>query len=947
MKKPILIVLFLFISLIGSAQVVSIRPDSSGLVQTLRTTITLASGVMMNASPPYNLQDIYLQQGASQVFPDNYDIPTNYYPGTDSLWVNFTFPLNATTGFYDVHVRTYGFIPSPPYYGPIDNVLTNGFRLKNCQAPSAVITSTGPLTYCSGTPGPTLNAPVVAGYTYQWLRNGNVINNATLSSYSPSVIGAYTCRIQNSCSAVISNSISINIINTPISALGSIGPPSLCSSGGTVTLQVSYSSTYTYQWQFSGTNIPLATSNTYIASAIGHYSCIVTNSCASLVSSIDITSVSSLPSAVISVSNGPVICSGGTAYLSVPMVTGTNYLWRKNGIAATGTNYLSGYSATSAGSYDCVVSNGCGTVTSSAVTITVMTQRPVAHITALGPTNTCVGIVLMLSADTAFGNTYEWRRDNFPFSTAPSSIQAVASGIYQCRVSNVCGSNLSNTINVTVNQQPSALISPAGPFNLCSGSTIQMSVPYNSTYAFQWRRNNAPIAGATSNVYVANTTGVFTCDMTNACGTYSTNNGVVINSGDPVPIIYIGSPAAICLGGSARLDAATTSVVQTYQWKRDGTVVGVTTPSITTSTAGLYTCDMTTSCATSTSNSLQVTVNTVPNAVISAAGSTSLCNGGSVTLTAQTSTNWIHQWYKDGTIISGAIWPNYTASSAGSYTCYVTNTCGTSVSNPVIVTNGTAPGIPAAISGQSAGVCNSVKTYSVAAVAGATSYTWTIPSGATLNSGQGTNSVSVTFTSTFSSGNISIVASNACGSSGSRTINITGSPSSPTSITGPASVCRRDRVTYSVTAIAGATTYTWTVPRQASIMSGQGTNTIVVKWGTTAGPVTVRAGNSCGSSNTASLSVSIPCREINPIEIASPVIYPNPSSSSFTLKLPEEFDQPAIFNLHDLTGRRIQTEELKEGVLEFTFGDALEAGIYFAQIISGNEKITIRIVRQH
>ena len=46
--------------------------------------------------------------------------------------------------------------------------------------------------------------------------------------------------------------------------------------------------------------------------------------------------------------------------------------------------------------------------------------------------------------------------------------------------------------------------------------------------------------------------------------------------------------------------------------------------------------------------------------------------------------------------------------------------------------------------------------------------------------------------------------------------------------------------TYSINTIAGAS-YNWTVPAGATITSGQGTNTITVNWGTTAGDVTVVA----------------------------------------------------------------------------------------------------------
>lgn len=48
-------------------------------------------------------------------------------------------------------------------------------------------------------------------------------------------------------------------------------------------------------------------------------------------------------------------------------------------------------------------------------------------------------------------------------------------------------------------------------------------------------------------------------------------------------------------------------------------------------------------------------------------------------------------------------------------------------------------------------------------------------------------------------------------------------------ITGPESLCAGQTATYTVTALAGVTTYTWQVPYSMTIISGQGTNSITVQ----------------------------------------------------------------------------------------------------------------------
>ncbi|TRX35988.1 hypothetical protein [Flavobacterium restrictum] len=81
---------------------------------------------------------------------------------------------------------------------------------------------------------------------------------------------------------------------------------------------------------------------------------------------------------------------------------------------------------------------------------------------------------------------------------------------------------------------------------------------------------------------------------------------------------------------------------------------------------------------------------------------------------------------------------------------------------------------PGVISGTGA-QCPSTagQVYSAIAVAGATSYTWTVPSGWTITAGQTTNSITLTTGVAGQDGTISVVATNACGASIPRTLAVT------------------------------------------------------------------------------------------------------------------------------------------------------------------------------
>jgi hypothetical protein len=75
-------------------------------------------------------------------------------------------------------------------------------------------------------------------------------------------------------------------------------------------------------------------------------------------------------------------------------------------------------------------------------------------------------------------------------------------------------------------------------------------------------------------------------------------------------------------------------------------------------------------------------------------------------------------------------------------------------------------------------------------------------------------------------------------------------------ITGPANTCvNSTNYTYSIPAVSGGN-YVWSVPAGATILSGQGTNTIYVSVGSTAGTVSVSV-TACGNVGTANLSITV------------------------------------------------------------------------------------------
>ncbi|MCE2847214.1 MAG: T9SS type A sorting domain-containing protein, partial [Sphingobacteriales bacterium] len=282
----------------------------------------------------------------------------------------------------------------------------------------------------------------------------------------------------------------------------------------------------------------------------------------------------------------------------------------------------------------------------------------------------------------------------------------------------------------------------------------------------------------------------------------------------------------------------------------------ITTTSGASAVSGNVSVSVSNSCG-SQSGVLAVSISGVPS-VPTISGSTTVCRGqASVAYSTTAQSGVTYSWTVPTgvSIVSGqgtnAIVTSWSVSAvSGNVGLTISNSCGSQTgSTSVNVIAG--PQTPL-VSGSNA-VCagQSAVVYTTTAQSGMT-YTWTVPAGVTITSGQGTNSITTTWGASAATGNVSVVVSNICNSlSGSLSVTVNPAFSIGT-ISGPAQLCPpQTGITYSVSAQTGAS-YSWTVPSGVTITSGQGTNSIVTSWSTTAvsGNVGVSGSSACGSSST-------------------------------------------------------------------------------------------------
>lgn len=192
------------------------------------------------------------------------------------------------------------------------------------------------------------------------------------------------------------------------------------------------------------------------------------------------------------------------------------------------------------------------------------------------------------------------------------------------------------------------------------------------------------------------------------------------------------------------------------------------------------------------------------------------------------------------------------AGSSGIISVVANNSsCSSQASSQSVIVNST-PQKPEFINGLTSVCEGSNQEYSITPVPGAINYTWILPANWIGSSIETNINVNVGVT-----GIISVIANGINCSSDTTTINVTVSPlpGELFSIMGSSTVCSNTSNQYIVPVCANATNYIWQVPTDWSANSNQ--NNASITTNNSSGTITVTASNSCGSSNSQSIPITV------------------------------------------------------------------------------------------
>ena len=543
------------------------------------------------------------------------------------------------------------------------------------------------------------------------------------------------------------------------------------------------------------------------------------------------------------------------------------------GIIATGiTAGLTGLTINTLYHYRAVGTVGTAKYYGADMTFDLM---PTPSITS-GPTPVCAGAPGNVYTTQAGKSNYVWTVVGGTVTAGGTSASNTVTITWNTTGSQSVSVNYQNSngipgptpavYNVTVN--PASVggsINPAAVTIIIGSSTGTLTLGGYTGVIQKWQRR----FNGGSYTDIANTlptysetpgaTGVYDYRVEVMAGTcasaYSALSTVTVNYLILVPGV-VSSNASVCSGSAAPTLTSTppNGTSPTYQWQSSPNNVTFTniagqtgaTYSPGTITATTYFRQMQNSTGTSggplPTNSVTITVNPLPVPTI--LGPASLCaTAGFANYLTETGMSGYTWTVSAGGSILGGQGTHYLTVSWNTegaqwvkVNYYNAFGCGAATPTQLNVTVNGVPADAGSVSGPSAACAPSTGiNYSVAPVSGATAYSWTLPPGASVVSGQYTNAITVDFAANSFSGPVIVSANNVCGNgypSPPLLVTVTSLPGNAGAITGTAEVCQDvTGISYYVPPVINASGYTWTLPAGATIASGANTNGIFVDFG--------------------------------------------------------------------------------------------------------------------
>ncbi len=468
---------------------------------------------------------------------------------------------------------------------------------------------------------------------YKWYKNNSYIsgNDSTQNYYSINITsiqdaGKYYCIVSNGCGSISSDTISFSVIQRIDSSIFKCLGDSL-----TINAHVYGSSSYSYQWIKKGElPLPGETDSTFsvlnlISSNSGYYYCQITDvlSNSDTTNSLKLTVDETIPS-ITGTDGCGIKLQGKSMNFNITAICSSTilYQWFFNDSVISNANnnsyFIPKVSSSDAGTYQCIAYNICGSDTSNLLQLSVIDSINIIESKCIGSNSSFISNV---NGSNIY--SYQWFKDGAPILTGGNdsiyildSILTINSGKYYCKVTDSCGNDYTNQLDLFVCSNPPIIQTQPICKMLREGRNtfINVAAIGDKPFAYQWMKNGEFLSSQKDsilkldNLLIADA-GQYRCIVSNACGN-DTSDIAIISIIKTTP-----ENTKVCQDLELTSFSIPLNSNNLYQWRKDNSDLLTETDSVLYKSncsfldSGYYSCIVTNNCGQDTTNKVKVEFN--------------------------------------------------------------------------------------------------------------------------------------------------------------------------------------------------------------------------------------------------------------------------------------------------------------------------------------------------
>jgi hypothetical protein len=686
-------------------------------------------------------------------------------------------------------------------------------------------------------------ASTVPGASFEWSGPGGYTSpnqNVQISNVTTAAGGVYTLTVSAPGCPAATATVSVTVVDAPPPAAATNSP--VCTGGTLVLSAGSPLSGVTYLWSgpsgYSATTSANEVSRANVnSSAAGIYSVVaILGGCTSPVAVTEPVVIRFVPQPIAQFVNtsgtAPTsVCQGGSFRIAVTNTSafepGTTFIWQgpQGSMAHSADTYeVSAAQLSHAGAYRIwAVANGCTSIASLPVTVTVVPPPPTPSVTNNGPICEDAGEATLRVSPIPGVTRYQW---SGPAGFSASGLQVTIpahlanAGVYSVTAFSAEGcSSAAGLTTLVITPKPALpIISSNSP--VCQGQALHLTIdgPAGANYTLRGP-NGYAVSGAQTEYSRLNMNasfaGLYSLTATvSGCVTPEVTHKVNVLPSPPRPLASNNGPR--CEGERLVLTASGGGAGATYRWSgpEGFTALGATATlsNISSSQAGVYSVVAIAEGCTSAPSLTTVEVTPLPNVTL--VSNSPVCQGSALIITANNAPSGAYfemrgpnRYFAAGNYVVFNR-PNIQPEDSGAYTLTVSAGACRGISSSINIAVKPVPTLESLLN--NGPLCQGQELRLSTIAPPLESYIWRLPNNATLVTSDANYIVSAASLANSGVYHVSGVINGCTTNAASTVVAIQAAPAAP-SATNNGPICIMGNATLQAQAIRGVT-YLWSGP---------------------------------------------------------------------------------------------------------------------------------------